>query len=1533
MAVRTYSLATDGNNFLGNEGLFRVRDFKCKDGTDYIKLDDNLPIILERIYYGFEEMRKNQATTTDWAAWAGDGYGIQMEIVSGYRTPSHSIAQGGYSTDPHTRGIAADIAVRIVPSGDAGVGQASTLTESNIQFRFTSLEICALAQQLGHKQGIGIIEDWGDYSGDCPTNVHIDVRSEWCWFDETNGEATVYDWMSFLQSGQSTEHETQFYDRVGNISLNTLSMGKNATNITINQPTSSSQKVRKVVTVTPSSESKHFGIDISGWNKPFDLAKAKKAGMEFVIMKIANITRSGDLDFESLWSDGTIEQCVRNEIPFGIYLYDYADKYTDMESVMNKVKTQILDVINQKKVTITSGENTLVVEARDWMAFPVYLDIEEPCILGEDASTVQAHVGKFLNCVYNRYDADPSQNTKAVPYVFGTYCSTSWYLDKLFPSSGSPYRTLNTWCADWGSTMPEFSTAQVDGNTSMVWQYSSNSGFSGFPFDVDRNYAYCDIKFFEDGQPLATKSTEVIKKKTSTKSKKQIYEEMQRADYNKDGGVTIEDAQLILRKSAKLLPTSESIFGIYNDIAEKGIIIPNLTDEVLENITSLDRNFEFLISEKLLSLYSVNQQQDMIDGLRSLVDTAVAAAQSKATNATLQMQNELEAAIIDMIIGEKPFDSRFKIFKNANNILNGYLVLSYSQGVSDFTKESFYSWQEKKLKSRLFETWGIRELRQLIKGKINANISAEDYADIWQSYIQKVKAKYDSIGIHYEITDNILNAYSVGNDILDYFGGVDGQRFMNIYNVLDIINSIFNICPLSKEQVTNLCYEENKVFSLQDAYIAFLTNLVLQSGLWGATLRGDAEKLDKEITVDIGFFESKALEAVGNPSQTWYYPTSDDVYENEEGFSPYIAFRDIVRAIVSCAREQEQAQKIYRDFFKEEYNLARYWGEAQNANGNTLHYLQNSTVESGYDFFFVNGDAQGYLKADCIKEENGNQITFTIKPYYEFNGYGKIAFSEAEDDCIEVPTEPVYLYWAEFQLKTNQGTGLYNLLNQTSPNFNFVYLPPNTDTNKGLYDLYQICLPNGDKQICLQQFSSASQNYRRIYYTYEYLRPILQAYLALEKISTGFKNEITRISHLIKKTNNTIEQPDFVFGTEEELAKYYFLLAKLGKKGDWPGADKIKKTTWFGSEFSDEKQAFQHYDFYKRIKTIPTSLGKFYPLSDKSENAQIFYFKNGDAYYPLNKIDNPADTKTYVDIGNNVILDSDHTLADIMHENHIYLDKVNNWKLWSHLENKEAVKDLATYNSLDPRIAEEWRQNKRPFVRSNSSGLGFGNGGNEYDANQALMVARYMTILYPGLLAYRDENFNVQTGWKKGLSMNPESLVFWIDFLDDQGDISRYSVKNIGQRQKVVNQDKVRAIKYIDTEKIVFISPTEEDLFKDGSTKQTFAATHSGYKYVQLGSGAYNSMSLSSQGIDAYTVIENMLYNYAQCAESVSLSCIPLYFLEPNTRIQIYNPDTDINGIYNLSKITIPLGHAGTMSLNLTKALEDVVTREEIVSV
>ena len=176
-------------------------------------------------------------------------------------------------------------------------------------------------------------------------------------------------------------------------------------------------------------------------------------------------------------------------------------------------------------------------------------------------------------------------------------------------------------------------------------------------------------------------------------------------------------------------------------------------------------------------------------------------------------------------------------------------------------------------------------------------------------------------------------------------------------------------------------------------------------------------------------------------------------------------------------------------------------------------------------------------------------------------------------------------------------------------------------------------------------------------------------------------------------------------------------------------------------------------------------------------------------------------------------------------------------------------------------------------------------------------------------LKYYTEDNNKKY-WNKNVYEHPELLNFWFDFLDTDGELSQFSVKAIGSRQKAVNDTNIKAIYFKDTPNILFIKEMSEI---DNSV--------TGYKYIQA--PIENMFSISAQGVSAKTKLDELIYQHGYCCESATINCVPIYHLQPNTRVHITDKDTKLDGDYIISKITIPLAYNGTMSLTATKAAEE----------
>ena len=96
----------------------------------------------------------------------------------------------------------------------------------------------------------------------------------------------------------------------------------------------------------------------------------------------------------------------------------------------------------------------------------------------------------------------------------------------------------------------------------------------------------------------------------------------------------------------------------------------------------------------------------------------------------------------------------------------------------------------------------------------------------------------------------------------------------------------------------------------------------------------------------------------------------------------------------------------------------------------------------------------------------------------------------------------------------------------------------------------------------------------------------------------------------------------------------------------------------------------------------------------------------------------------------------------------------------------------------------------------------------------------------------------------------------------------------------------------------------------------------SGYTPVFINGNLESMFTISAQGKSAQDKLNELLYNHSYCIESISLSTIPVYYLQPNTRIFVRDDTSNVNGEYIVSKITIPLQYNGVMSITATKAPE-----------
>lgn len=164
--------------------------------------------------------------------------------------------------------------------------------------------------------------------------------------------------------------------------------------------------------------------------------------------------------------------------------------------------------------------------------------------------------------------------------------------------------------------------------------------------------------------------------------------------------------------------------------------------------------------------------------------------------------------------------------------------------------------------------------------------------------------------------------------------------------------------------------------------------------------------------------------------------------------------------------------------------------------------------------------------------------------------------------------------------------------------------------------------------------------------------------------------------------------------------------------------------------------------------------------------------------------------------------------------------------------------------------------------------------------------------------------------WHKNVFEHPDRLNFWLDFISDEGELAAFNVKLVGARTKTVNETSIKSIYFRETPDVMFVDPGNTDPQRDG------------YRYIQYVDKAM--FSISAQGRSAKDKLDELLYTHGYCIETATITAIPIYYLQPNTRIRLRDPDSNLDGDYIISKMTIPLAYNGTMSITATKAAETI---------
>ena len=184
--------------------------------------------------------------------------------------------------------------------------------------------------------------------------------------------------------------------------------------------------------------------------------------------------------------------------------------------------------------------------------------------------------------------------------------------------------------------------------------------------------------------------------------------------------------------------------------------------------------------------------------------------------------------------------------------------------------------------------------------------------------------------------------------------------------------------------------------------------------------------------------------------------------------------------------------------------------------------------------------------------------------------------------------------------------------------------------------------------------------------------------------------------------------------------------------------------------------------------------------------------------------------------------------------------------------------------------------------------------------------------------------------WNKNIILQPSSLLFWFDFFEaDNLGLGQFSVPAIGDRPKDEENDNIRALIYKDIPDVAFIIGKEDnEAYDEARRPDRITYINTGVSDKDDGFIAQcieeGTIRLSTRSITAQETIDDLLYNYAYCNETITITSVPIYYLDGNIIISAEDSQRRVNGYYIINKISLPLDYKGTMSITAIKVPERI---------
>lgn len=542
----------------------------------------------------------------------------------------------------------------------------------------------------------------------------------------------------------------------------------------------------------------------------------------------------------------------------------------------------------------------------------------------------------------------------------------------------------------------------------------------------------------------------------------------------------------------------------------------------------------------------------------------------------------------------------------------------------------------------------------------------------------------------------------------------------------------------------------------------------------------------------------------------------------------------------------------------------------------------------------LNGDAGGILPSTTIVDEMDTQLptgeTISKKvPLYGIiqemvNHWGKEDLNNIVIEDVPLRIKRVMRWTGSYPLYLVSNGG-------TAEAGNLSYIP-------------QVELPTGQSYLTINNGDDAGYIYDDFYYP--------------EELSMPAGSTVTDVLDKVKSLLGNYEYFYDVYGVFHfrEIKNYLnttqaTVISEDMKMKDYLSDNTLPKSVY---TFSDDSNivSINATPQYENIKNdyIVQGLRK----GDSSNMAyQVFYHlaidkkpKTGN-YYPNILIYRDPYTNDKVAARPTIIYDD---LPQPGEFNTIYYQEGKAF-YWSDSNEYKELEIIKFFDTFNPYLTKDWRTElymQGLVAQKNGTDAGY-----------------YWPELQAGWPTIYDLELQQFIGESESEDVRARALTdgnWYLDFIDINTPFGKYSVDAIGRRTNVTINEDINCLFQPEIPNIVFLNLDLEDEDPEKFAKLRDECIDSGQPYAQTRGEVFAGFMTGGYKNGAFDQIKYDLLCHTTYQQSLSITSLPVFYLEPNSRITINDKITNTYGDYVVNNISIQLSPGSTMTMSANEVLE-----------